>query len=255
MQNKNWIKIHQKLPGIKWIDENICEVENIRNCKYDIENINTEFEPENIVWETERYDLRNLKDVWFIENNYAKMQSHIMLSFEFEDDRFLTVSAEVRKEGGKDFEVWHVLYKTFNIFYIFSKEEDIVFLRTNIRKSGVYLYELNLNENQIKSLFKEISKKTNKIFEGENVIYKLFKTDCVNTMLTNFTNANIKVKKYFWDYSPTKVLWRSGLIKGEYKNLKNVFEKTFIDPENEKVKNLKQNESYSKTIRSFFHNI
>jgi hypothetical protein len=262
---QNWINIHQKLPHIKWVNENECEIENIRNCIYsrgesksleqgggEAAALETEFSPSKINWQKEKYNLNDLKKVWFIENNYAKMQSHIMLSFEFRENhksKYITVSAEVRKKGGEDFEIWHVLYKRFNIFYIFSKEEDIVFLRTNIRKSGVYLYELNLNQNEIKNLFKEICKNTNKVFEGENIIYKLFKTDCVNTMLINFTNAGIKVKKYFWDYSPTTVLSRSGLIKGEYKNLKEVFKKTFVNPKDSKIKSLKQDENYSMEIR------
>jgi hypothetical protein len=252
MQNKNWIKIHEKLPSVNWLDENVCEVENVRNLKYKLTDQNSEFEPSEILWGSEKYDLRNLKDVWLVENNYAKFQSHIMLSFELiENDKseFLTVSAEVRKTGGANFEIWYVLY--------FGKEEDLIFLRTNFRKSGVYLYKLNLDKNESVNLFKEISKNTNSISKGVNVIYKLFKTDCVNTMLLNFTNAGIKVKKYFWDYSPTTVLWRSGLIKNEvlengenkFKNLKDVFKKTEINIENDKIKKLKQSSEFSSEIR------
>ncbi|MFM2414772.1 MAG: hypothetical protein RI911_465, partial [Candidatus Parcubacteria bacterium] len=215
----------------------VFTLSNIRNITYRGE----EFANYTTEWLQQKYDIRDLQKVWFIENNYASLQSHIMLTFEFSGSRFLSVSVEVRKENAQDFEVWHVLYKNFYVFYILATEYDIVYLRTNIRKSPTYRYELNLTPDQQKALFKSICSSMQATYDN-NLLYKVFRSDCVTTLLKNFLAAGIPVKKHFWDWSPTRVLYRSGLIKGEWKSLDEVYERTLI---NEKVASSKQNNEYS----------
>jgi hypothetical protein len=253
MQNKNWIKIHQKLSFIKWLDENICEIENIRNFKYDKNKENTEDNPEELNYETETYDLKNLKKAWFIENKWSELpfHSHIMISFKFENDRFITFALEVRKNSHEVFELYKVFWKSYNVFYVVAKEEDVLYLRTNIRKEDegeLNIFEINLNKDQTENLFKVICDDVNFSFEN-NIIYKVFTTDCVSGMLNNFVNAKIKIKKYFWDFSPIKVMWRNNLIKGNFKNLKQVVKETLVNPKDQKIKNLKQDKNYSLEIR------
>ncbi|MFZ2593521.1 MAG: DUF4105 domain-containing protein [Minisyncoccia bacterium] len=241
-QGKDWIDIHE-IESQAVTSGDTVAVSNIRRVNY---YNNEEFDNYSFEFSNKTYDLNELKRVWFFENNYGRLQSHIMLSFEFEHDVFLTVSVEVRKRNLKDFEVWHVFVKDFNIFYILSVEEDIIFLRTNIRKSPSYLYELDLTQQQQRALLLEVCASVNKTYKNNN-IYKVFRTDCVSTLLSNFRAVGIPVKKYFWDWSPTRVLFRSGLIKGGYKTLAEVYEKTYI---NSRTEHAKQDITYSRIIRS-----
>lgn len=209
----NFIDIHKIKPSVIFLENDIFEVKNIRNIKY----TNSEFENYKLEYLNETFDLKNLENVWFFEDNYAAFQSHIMLNFEFKNKQFLTVSVEVRKQSLKNFKIWQVLTSTQFVFYILGKPEDLICLRTDIRerKRNLYYYKLDLAKKQKEGLFISVLNSV-KDTEHKNIIYKLFRTDCVNTLLSNFRNANIKVKKYFWDYSPTEVLYRSGLIDEKY---------------------------------------
>lgn len=242
MEGRTWIDIHQTQPDAVVLpaDTNTYTISHIRNITY----TGKEFSDYTTEWLHGEYRAKDIVRVWFIENNYAPLQSHIMITFEFTNSRFLTVSVEVRKESLEDFEVWHVLYKTFHVFYILATEYDIVYLRTNIRKSPIYRYELNLTEAEREALFTNICESIHTTYDN-NPIYKVFRTDCVNTLLGNFLRAGITVKKYFWDWSPTRVLYRSGLIKGEWKSLAEVYEKTLI---NEKALKHAQDNSYSTSL-------
>lgn len=237
--SKQWIDIHATQPDAH-VHDGMYSLSHIRNITYRGE----EFANYTTEWLSGDYSVHDIVKVWFIENNYARFQSHIMLTFEFVGGRFLTVSVEVRKENARDFEVWHVLYKTFHVFYILATEHDIVYLRTNIRKSPTYRYELNLTKEQREALFINICDSIHATYDN-NPIYKVFRTDCVNTLLKNFREVGIPVKKYFWDWSPTRVLYRSGLIKGEWKSLDEVYEKTLIT---EKTEHLVQNNEYSQHV-------
>lgn len=242
MEHRTWIDIHATQPDAH---EDVTQkgtytLSHIRSITYKGE----EFANYTTEWQSGTYAKEDLVRVWFIENNYGKAQSHIMITFEFTENRFLTVSVEVRKENALDFEVWHVLYKTFHVFYILATEYDIVYLRTNIRKSPTYRYELNLSKEHREALFSNICNSIHMTYDN-NPIYKVFRTDCVNTLLKNFREVGIPVKKYFWDWSPTRVLYRSGLIKGDWKNLEEVYEKTLI---NEKALSSRQDNAYSTSL-------
>lgn len=243
-EGRTWIDIHATQSDAVVTSESprTYAISHIRNVTYKTE----EFVDYTTEWLSGSYALDDLEKVWFIENNYALFQSHIMITFQFAGSRFLTVSAEVRKENAFDFKIWEVLYKSFHIFYITAAEYDIVYLRTNVRKSPTYRYELALTKDEQKRLFTTMCASIHDTYDN-NPIYKIFRTDCVNTMLTNFLQANITVKKYFWDWSPTRVLYRSGLIKGEWKSLAEVYEKTLI---NERAKDLIQDNNYSISISS-----
>lgn len=240
--SKQWIDIHATQPDARndAARPGVFSLSHIRNTTYHGE----EFAGYTTEWLHGDYAAQDIVRVWFIENNYARFQSHIMLTFEFTDARFLTVSVEVRKENALDFEIWHVLYKTFHVFYILATEYDIVYLRTHIRKSPTYRYELNLTHDQQMRLFESICTAIHTTYDN-NPVYKVFRTDCVNTLLVNFLSAGISVKKYFWDWSPTRVLYRSGLIKGEWQSLDDVYEKTLI---NERVMDAQQTNMYSQRL-------
>ncbi len=239
--NKNWIELHKVLPEFDLRDQTGVFIKNVQKAIY---NPVYEFEYK-LEYLHKKFNLQDIKDVWFFEVNYAPMQSHIMVSFEFLGGKFLCISPEVRKANQQDFEVWHVLTKKFSIFYRIAVEEDLVYLRTNIRHSPVNMHLLDISDQQKKDLFLSIANRANNMLK-EDLIYELFKSDCVNTLLKDFRAANIKVDKKFWDWSATRVLYRSGLIKEKHMSLSEAFKKSLI---NSKTAYLLPNENYSFKIR------
>jgi Domain of unknown function (DUF4105) len=169
--HEGWAHIHQVEAVVSFDPEQkgVCSIAGVRNITYHGE----EFANYNLAYLTEIYDVNQLGKVWFMENNYGKAQSHIMMTFQFGVEKFLTISVEVRKKTLADFEVWHVLYKTFHVFYIFATEYDLLYLRTNIRNSPTYLYELELSDDQQKALFIEICNSVQRTYQN-NLIYKVF---------------------------------------------------------------------------------
>ena len=79
--------------------------------------------------------------------------AHPILSFDFGDDGHICLSIETRREQSEKFTPVAGLYKVFELQYIFASEEDVVRVRTNIRKEPVFLYKSAVNLDEIRELF------------------------------------------------------------------------------------------------------
>jgi hypothetical protein len=224
----SWLDVHARDPRMS-ITDDILSAQNIRSVDYVTHNEESGY---TCTYLDHTYDMRTLAKVWFIENHYAFLQSHIILSFEFTNPAgertYITVSAEVRKKSLLDFKVWHVFFKTFPVFYILAPESDVVYLRTNIRHTPVNMYELALDPAAQKRLRTEVARAVTAA-DGTTIPYRVGRSDCVTTLMHSFRAAGIPIKKYFWDTSPTKVLYRSGLIRGAYTSAADVYTKTLIN--------------------------
>jgi len=95
-------------------------------------------------WETRTHHLSKLKSIdLFFDAFGGDLLAHTILSFDFGDEGKLCLSIEARREKGEEFTPVGGLYKMFELQYIFGSEEDLVALRTDIRKEPVFLYRFN----------------------------------------------------------------------------------------------------------------
>jgi hypothetical protein len=113
-----------------WVTQNgdLVTIHGMRNFDYRKE---TDFVTR---WETRTYDLRKLDSVDLVAVYWAgKAIAHIMLSFGFGGEGYLTVSIETRKERGESYSTLAGFFKQYELIYIVGDERDLIRARTTYR--------------------------------------------------------------------------------------------------------------------------
>jgi hypothetical protein len=145
--DKQWAQDFEKT-GHVTIEGDLVTFHNFRDFDYTKEG---EVTP---VWTTRQVHLSKLKGLDIFHDRFlGNLMAHPILSFDFGDDGHICLSIETRREVGEKFTPVAGLYKVFELQYIFSSEEDIVRVRTNIRKEPVFLYKSAVNLDEIRELF------------------------------------------------------------------------------------------------------
>lgn len=114
-------------------------VKNVRNFRYRGSEEEADLVPG---YYDKTYDLSKLNKVWYISEPFKElsMAAHTFLSFEFSNGDFLTITIEARKLKGQKYSLFQGLLRTYPIMYIAADERDALLVRTNVRKSDIYVY-------------------------------------------------------------------------------------------------------------------
>lgn len=122
-------------------------VHGVRNFRYRSE------EDFDVVWEDRELDLDGVRTLDLFMSYWGPLDyCHTILSFGFEDGRYLAASVEVRKERGEGYSTFGGLFKRFELAYVFADERDVIALRTNHRHEDVYLYRLRAEPRRLREL-------------------------------------------------------------------------------------------------------
>jgi hypothetical protein len=124
------------------IEGNVVTVHNIRNCDYRTE---TDYD---VRYETRTYPLDGLRTVDLVMVNWGlKNIAHTMMSFGFEDGRYLCFSLETRMEVGEEYSALRGFFRNYEFICIAADERDVIRLRTNFREGeNVSIYRLKPKE-------------------------------------------------------------------------------------------------------------
>ena len=140
-----------------------------------------------------------------------------MLSFEFSDGQRVVMSVEIRKEVGETFENFKGMFRGYELYYVWADEKDVIRLRTNYRLDNVYLYELDMAEENVQKLFIEATRRTNQLKETPE-FYNLLVNNCTTNiakMLQIVYNKPIIVDwRYLAPAYAEGLSMKYGLIKG-----------------------------------------
>jgi hypothetical protein len=173
--SRNWNDDQKVLPTAT-IKGNIVEIKNVRNFRY----ASTTSYTKNFY--DQEYDLNKIKRVWYIVEPFSGIpgSAHTFLSFEFEDNVFVSVSVEIRKEKGESFHPIKGLLNQYEIMYVWADEKDVVDLRINHRKDQVFLYPMKAGPEKTRELFLSIVDRTNKLYSEPEFYNTLFNTCTTN---------------------------------------------------------------------------
>jgi hypothetical protein len=117
-------------------------------------------------WESRQYDLNQLRTVDMLLSYWTGPAiAHTLVSFGFDDGRFLVFSVEIRKERHEAFSEIGGFFKQFETSIIAADERDIIRLRTNIRGEDVYLYRIDMSRNAMRQLFLAYAEEANRLAE------------------------------------------------------------------------------------------
>lgn len=177
--DRNWSPDQKILSTITKTGD-IVKIENIRNFTY----ASTTSYTEN--YYTKEYNLSELKKVWYIVEPFSgyKGAAHTFLSFEFENNVFLSVSVEIRKEVGESFDAKKGILRTYELMYLFADEKDAVKLRTNYRKDIVYMYPVQTTPEKARLVFEDIITRAQTLAMNPE-FYNTFTNNCTTNIVSH----------------------------------------------------------------------
>ena len=121
-------------------------VENVRNFSWDSE---TDFVER---WEQRAYDLSRLQSLdLYLVYWMGPAIAHTIMSFGFQDGRYLDFSIEVRRTRNDEYSAIAGLFKTNELIYIAADERDLLTLR-KARHEDIRLYRLGTPPGRVRAL-------------------------------------------------------------------------------------------------------
>jgi len=175
-------------------DGDLVTIHNIRNFDYRSE---TDYTPR---YYDKTYDLRKLDSADLIAVYWmGDAIAHIMASFGFAEQDFVTVSIETRKERGEAYDTLRGFFRQYELTYIVGDERDLIRLRTNYRKDppeNAYLYRTNAPPENVRRLFLSYFQEINEL-KGRAAFYNSLTTNCTTNVLMH-TRVNPGKHAYSW---------------------------------------------------------
>jgi hypothetical protein len=136
-------------------------------------------------WETRRYDLSQLRRLWFGLSPFAgrwRGPAHTFLSFEFADGQFVSISVEARREVGEEYGVVAGLLNRFEVIYVVGDERDVIGLRTHVWGDPVHLYPIATPPEKVREVFVSMLGHASEL-EARPAFYNTFAHNCTSALL------------------------------------------------------------------------
>lgn len=133
---------------------------NVRNFDWHSE---TQYTPR---WETREYDLSKLRSVDMLTSHWGMDAiAHVLVSFGFDDDHFVTFSVEIRKKKGQEFSEIAGFFKQYELSILATDERDAIAVRPNVRGEDTFLYRIDMPEAIRRQLFLSYIEQANQLLE------------------------------------------------------------------------------------------
>jgi len=179
--NRDW-SLDQSILSFAEINENLVNIHNIRNFTY---ASTTSYTPN---YYNKTFDLDKIKSVDYIVEPFSEWagSAHTFLTFGFEDNQYVSISIEIRKEKGESFSALKGLFKQYELMYVIADEKDVIKLRSNYRKDQVYLYPIKTTKEKMRALFLDMVQKANCLKDHPEFYNTL--TDTCTTKIAKHVN-------------------------------------------------------------------
>lgn len=187
--DRDWIPLQARLATAEFHGHQVT-IHNVRNTEYRTADDYT------VRYEDRTYDLDDLKTLDFIVVPFPEAPdlAHTMLSFGFDNEDFLAVSVETRKEKGEGYEPLSGVLNQYEIIYVLGDERDLIKLRTHCWMNDVYLYRTRATPEQTRAIFKDVLTRVNNL---------AVRPEFYNTLTNNCTTAiRGHINKLFPDRIP-----------------------------------------------------
>jgi hypothetical protein len=185
----NWAPEQAVLPYAD-IENNIITIHDIRHSEY---RSTTDF---TLNYHTATHNLDELEKAWLVVEHFGSTgAAHVFLSYEFSNNRFLSISIEARRKVGQSFSTIKGLFGAFELIYVVANERDVIKLRANHRKDPVYVYPLKATKDHVQYVFLQMMYEMNALHDKPRR-YNTITNNCI-TNITKHINA----------FSPNALPW------------------------------------------------
>lgn len=224
------------------VQGNKVTLHNVRNFAWRSE---TDYD---VRWESRDYDLQRLRSVDLVTSHWGMDSiAHILVSFGFDNDDFVTFTVEIRKEQGESFSELGGFFKQFELSILATDERDAIGVRPNVRGEDSYLYRIAMPAHVRRALFLAYVEQANALAETPR-FYNTVTVNCttlVYSMLQQITEGfPLDSRLLLTGYLPSYIQEQDGLISGfELDELRSL---GHINPRSQSAANAPD---YSKRIR------
>lgn len=190
--NRNWQTEVAVLPTAT-VDGHLVSMHNIRNFDYRSE---TNFTPR---YYDKQYNLDNLESLDLIFVYWGnKAISHVMVSFGFGGNDYVTFSIELRKEKGEVGSMLDGFFRHYELVYVVGDERDLIRVRTNYRnpREQAYIYRTRLPRVNQRKLFLDYIRGMNKLAR-QPAWYNTLSDNCTTGVLRH-TRSYPNHARYNW---------------------------------------------------------
>ncbi len=182
-----------EVPARADIRDDKVAIHNIRSCRY------RTYDDFDTYYYDKTFDLNKLTSVDMIVVPFNDMPSiaHTMLSFGFEDQDYVAVSVEIRREKGEKYSPIKGFFRQYELIYVVADERDVIPKNANLYPSEVYLYRSTATPEQARELFIDVMRRVDKLADQPE-FYNTVTNNCT-TNIRNHIN-HLKPDRVPYDY-------------------------------------------------------
>lgn len=190
--NRDWTPDQRVLP-LAFFRGHHVDISNVRNIEYRSTDDYT------VRHYDRTFDLDALRSLWFVVEPFHGLEgpAHTLISFGFDNDVYVAISVEIRKEKGEKFSPLLGILKRYELMYVIADERDVITLRSNFRKDDVFLYPIRTTPERRRQMFVEMLQRANRLAEHPE-----FYNTLTNTCTTNIVRHvnTISAGRVPWSY-------------------------------------------------------
>jgi len=171
-----WAGEQARLPVVTLAD-GAARIEGIRDFRHGADG------SVEVRYRDETYRLDEARRVWFalapFANRYRGL-AHSFLSFEFEGDRFLSISVEARREADEPYSLVGGVLQGFEITYVVGTEEDLLGVRA-LRGDTLFLYPSVATPEQTRAIFVDMLERARALADAPE-FYNTLTNNCTTNL-------------------------------------------------------------------------
>ena len=173
---RSWDPTLEKLPSAEFRGDFVL-LRDVRNFRYVSDDV---YVPD---YYDRTYDLNLIRSVDFIVVPFkvTPVLAHTMMSFGFDDDQYVAVSVEARREAGERYSPLFGAANQFELIYVVADERDVIPLRTKHRQDPTYVYRTKATPEQARALFVDVMKRVNKL-KTDPEFYNTLTNNCTTNI-------------------------------------------------------------------------
>ncbi len=180
--DRDWTPDLAVLPQAE-ISGNLVTIRNIRNCTY------RTADDYDVTHYDKTFDLDKIQSLDFVVVPFLEMPAlaHIAVSFGFEDDEYVGISVEIRKEKGEEYAPIKGVMRQFELMYVVADERDMIRLCTDQYLNGVYVYRANASPDVVRAMFVDMVHRVNELADKPE-FYNTFSNNCTTNIVRHINS-------------------------------------------------------------------
>lgn len=167
------------------INGDVVQIRDIRNFRYRSAD---DFDAQ---WYDAEFDVSQIVGGYFVLTEFGGHDAiaHVMVSFEFEGDRFVVFSAEIRREVGETYDPIGGLFRQYELLYVIADERDAIALRTNIHRDPTWVFPIAAGPEATGRFFVDMARRATDLAERPQW-YNTLTNSCATNLALHYESVN-----------------------------------------------------------------